>query len=100
MLAGCVNFFNPGLVVIGGDLAATRQLLAGVREAALQRSLPLAARDLRIVESRLGGRAGVLGAAIMVTEHVLAPAAVNALLEPQGGRWVPGRSDAGARRTA
>ena len=90
VLAGCVNFFNPGLVVIGGDLAGTRQLLDGVRQAALQRSLPLAARDLRIVESRLGGRAGVLGAAIMVTEHVLAPAAVNALLEPQGGRGSPG----------
>ena len=50
VLAGCVNFFNPGVIVIGGDLGeAHEQLLAGVREVIFQRSLPLATRDLRIV---------------------------------------------------
>ena len=43
-----------------------------------RRSLPLATRDLRLVASRLGDRAGVIGAAIMVTEHILSPAAVDA----------------------
>ncbi len=38
------------------------------------RSLPMATRDLRIGHSQLGDRAGVIGAAIMVIEHVLAPA--------------------------
>ena len=38
------------MIVIGGDIAeAHQQLLAGVREVAFQRSLPLATRDLRIV---------------------------------------------------
>ena len=81
VLAGCVNFFNPSVIVIGGDIGEVHeQLLAGVREVTFQRSLPLATRDLRIVPSRLGDRAGVIGAAIMVIEHVLAPAAIDQAL--------------------
>jgi predicted NBD/HSP70 family sugar kinase len=82
VLAGCVNFFNPGTIVIGGDLAeAHQQLLAGIREVIFQRSLPLATGDLRIVPSRLGDRAGVTGAAVMVIEHVLAPGAIDRAIE-------------------
>jgi predicted NBD/HSP70 family sugar kinase len=78
VLASCVNFFNPAVIVIGGDIAeAHEQLLAGVREVTFRRSLPLATRDLRTVPSRLGDRAGVTGAAIMVIEHVLAPATID-----------------------
>ena len=81
VLAGCVNFFNPNVIVIGGDLSdAGEQLLAGVREVTIQRSLPLATRDLRVVHSRLGDGAGVVGAAIMVIEHVLSPEAVDRAL--------------------
>jgi predicted NBD/HSP70 family sugar kinase len=78
VLAGCVNFFNPGAIVVGGDIAeAQDHLLAGVREVIFQRSLPLATRDLTIANSRLGDRAGVVGAAIMVIDHVLEPEAVD-----------------------
>ena len=78
MLAECINFFNPGAIVIGGELAeAPQQLLAGVREAAIGRSLPMATRDLRMGRSQLGARAGVIGAAVMVIEHVLAPENVD-----------------------
>jgi predicted NBD/HSP70 family sugar kinase len=78
VLAGTVNFFNPAVIVIGGDIAeAHEQLLAGVREITFQRSLPLATRDLRLVPSRLGDRAGIHGAATMVLEHVLAPEAID-----------------------
>ena len=78
VLAGTVNFFNPGVIVIGGDIAeAHEHLLAGVREGIFSRSLPLATRDLRIVPSQLGDRAGVIGAAVMATEEVLSPAAVD-----------------------
>jgi predicted NBD/HSP70 family sugar kinase len=84
VLAGCVNFFNPGAIVIGGDIAeAHQQLLAGVREVIFQRSLPLATGDLRIVPSRLGDRAGVIGVGIMVIEHILSPEAVDRVI--QGG---------------
>jgi predicted NBD/HSP70 family sugar kinase len=82
VLAGTVNFFNPAVIVVGGDIAeAHAQLLAGVREGILSRSLPLATRDLTIVPCRLGDRAGVTGAAIMAIEHVLAPEAVDRLLQ-------------------
>jgi predicted NBD/HSP70 family sugar kinase len=78
VLAGTVNFFNPGVIVIGGDIAeAHEHLLAGVREGIFSRSLPLATRNLGIVPSLLGDRAGVIGAATMATEHVLAPSAVD-----------------------
>jgi predicted NBD/HSP70 family sugar kinase len=78
VLASCVNFFNPAVIVIGGDIGEVReQLLAGVREVTFRRSLPLATRDLRTVPSRLGDRSGIIGAAIMVIEHVLAPDAVD-----------------------
>ena len=78
VLAGTVNFFNPAVIVIGGDIAeAHAELLAGVREGIFSRSLPLATRDLRIVPCRLGDRAGVTGAAITAIEHVLSPAAVD-----------------------
>jgi predicted NBD/HSP70 family sugar kinase len=84
VLAACVNFFNPGVIVVGGDLAeAHEQLLAGVREVTYQRSLPLATQDLLTVPSRLGDRAGVIGAAIMVIEHLLAPEVIDRAL--QGG---------------
>jgi predicted NBD/HSP70 family sugar kinase len=82
VLAGCVNFFNPRVIVIGGDLGqAHEQLLAGVREITFQRSLPLATRDLRMEPSRLGDRAGVIGAAIMVIERVLAPEAIDRAIQ-------------------
>jgi predicted NBD/HSP70 family sugar kinase len=88
VLASCVSFFNPSVIVIGGALAQTEQLLAGVQEIAFRRSLPLATRDLRVVASRLGDQAGVIGAAIMVTEHILAPAAVDEFTRPENSRKV------------
>jgi predicted NBD/HSP70 family sugar kinase len=82
VLAGSVNFFNPAAIVIGGDLGEVHeQLLAGVREVIFERSLPLATRDLRTEPSRLGDRAGVVGAAVMVIEHVLAPDVVDRALQ-------------------
>jgi predicted NBD/HSP70 family sugar kinase len=82
VLAATVNFFNPSTIVIGGDLSAAHQyLLAGAREIIFQRSLPLATGELRIVPSRLGDRAGAIGAAVMVTDHVLAPDAIDLAIQ-------------------
>lgn len=55
-------------------------LLAGIRETVYSRSLPLATQHLRIVGTQTSGRAGMLGAAAMVTHHMLAAPQVNALL--------------------
>ena len=69
-------------IVFGGDLGEVHeQLLAGMREVIFERSLPLATRDLRTEPSRLGDRAGAIGAAIMVIEHVLAPEAVDRAIQ-------------------
>jgi predicted NBD/HSP70 family sugar kinase len=81
VLAASVNLYNPSVIVIGGDVAqAHEQLLAGIREVVYQRSLPLATRHLRIVRSQLEDRAGVIGAAVMVIERVLSPAAIDAAI--------------------
>jgi predicted NBD/HSP70 family sugar kinase len=72
---------NPAVIVIGGDIArADEPLLAGIREVVYRRSLPLATGRLRIAPSRLDDVAGIIGAAVMVIEEVLAPAAVDAAL--------------------
>ncbi len=85
VLAASVNLYNPSVIVIGGDVAqAHEQLLAGVREVVYQRSLPLATRHLRVVRSQLADRAGVIGAAVMVIEQVLSPAAIDAAIAAQG----------------
>jgi predicted NBD/HSP70 family sugar kinase len=81
VLASLANFYNPHVIVIGGDVAEVHhQLLAGVREIVYQRSLPLATRRLRIAHSNLGDRAGVVGAAVMAIEQVLSPEAVEETL--------------------
>ena len=81
VLAASVNAFNPAVIVIGGDLAeADEPLLAGVREVVYQRSVPLGTRSLRIVPAELGDQAGVVGAASMAIEHVLAPDSVDRML--------------------
>ena len=72
VLAACVSMLNPSVIVIGGIVAeAGEHLLAGIREVVYRRSLPLATQHLRIVASRTKGRAGVLGASAMASDHVL-----------------------------
>ncbi|WP_030921446.1 ROK family protein [Streptosporangium amethystogenes] len=83
VLASIVNFFNPSVIVVGGDISeAGEQVLAGLREVIYSRSLPLATQHLTITGSELGDRAGVIGAAVMVIEHVLAPGSVDRSVSP------------------
>jgi len=85
VLAASVNFFNPGIIVIGGDMAhANEPLLAGVRQLVYQRAVPLGTRSLRITRSTLDDRAGVVGAAVMLIEHVFSPEVVDARLAGDG----------------
>lgn len=71
-LVSIVNFFNPGVIVLGGDLSqAGEHLLAGIRETVYSRSLPLATQHLQIRTSDLGDQAGVIGGAVMVIGNVL-----------------------------
>ena len=81
VLAGCVNLLNPAVIVVGGDVAAAGEpLIAGIREVVYRRSLPLATSRLQITLSELGDEAGIIGAAVMAIETVLAPHAIDSAL--------------------
>jgi hypothetical protein len=78
VLAECINFYNPGAIVLAGELAdASHHLLAGLRETAFARSLPMATRDLVVAPARLGPDADRTGAAVMAIEHVLSERSVD-----------------------
>jgi predicted NBD/HSP70 family sugar kinase len=71
VLATLVNFHNPSLIVIGGSVsAAGDKLLASIRETVLNRSLPLATRDLQIRISEFPEDSGLVGAVEMVMNEL------------------------------
>jgi predicted NBD/HSP70 family sugar kinase len=76
VLATVVCLINPGVLVIAGDLAETN-FLTGVREVLYRLAPPRATRHLTVTASKLGDRAGVIGAHAMVIDSVYAPEAVN-----------------------
>ena len=76
VLATVVTLLNPGVLMIAGDLAGT-SFLTGVRELLYQRALPRSTAHLHVLTSRLGERAGLVGAGAMVVEHLYAPERVE-----------------------
>ncbi|NTW38340.1 MAG: ROK family protein [Cellulomonadaceae bacterium] len=87
MLATLVNAFNPALVVLGGPLAEAGDLmLAAVRQAVYDRSLPLATRDLVITRSLDSDLVGITGSAFTVIDEIFAPDALKSWI----GRGRPG----------
>ena len=71
-LANLVNIFNPQMIVIGGGVSRMGEmLLRPARKAVNERAFKLPARTVRIVRSRLGYDAGILGAAAYVCEQKL-----------------------------
>ncbi|MET7377656.1 ROK family protein [Streptomyces sp. NPDC005526] len=72
VLATVVTLLNPGVLMIAGDLAGT-PFVTGVRELLYQRALPRSTAHLAVVTSRLGERAGLVGAGALVVEHLYAP---------------------------
>ena len=78
-LAALTNSYNPSLIVLGGALAQSSDiLLAAVREAVYRRSHPLVSRDLRIVRSQMGSSAALVGAAISVADETFEPHTLSA----------------------
>lgn len=64
-IAGMVNLFNPALVIIGGGVAQTGDiLLEPIRQVVQRRSLPAATRVVRITTAMLGRRSSSMGAVI------------------------------------
>jgi len=72
VLASLINVLNPSRIVVGGGLLRLGPLLlAELKSAALQASTPLATTDLAIVQTALGERAGVVGAAWLASERLI-----------------------------
>lgn len=71
-LAGLVNVFNPGLVVLGGRFSRLYPFVAPTIEAELDRlALPAPRRLVRVVPATLGVNASLLGAAELAFEPLL-----------------------------
>lgn len=65
-LAGMINIFNPELVIIGGTLSVTGDyLLHSIRSSVMKFSLGLVNKDTNFLISKLGERAGVIGACML-----------------------------------
>lgn len=70
-LANLVSLLNPEIIVVGGGVAAAGNLLLGPARATMRRwAQPLAVRQVRVVRSSLGSRAGLLGIARLAFLHV------------------------------
>jgi len=81
VLATAITLLNPQAVVVGGDMSAAIDVYAaGLRESVYAASTVLATRDLQVLPSTYGDRAGLVGCAVMALDHVLAPRSVDARL--------------------
>lgn len=71
-IAGLINIFNPGLVVIGGKVSAVHDyLMLPIKSAVQKHSLNMINRDTTIKLSKLGERAGAIGACVLSRSKLL-----------------------------
>lgn len=93
MLASLINTLNPSLIVLGGHVAESGDLvLATVRQAIYDRSHPVATRDLVITRSVDSDAVGLTGAAFIVIDEVFATEAL--------GRWIDNGRPSSALQSA
>jgi len=71
VLAGLVNFLNPGCIILGGGVVEGGSFFVDiVRESVMKDALTVAARDLKVVAAELGNAAGFIGAAFLGRENL------------------------------
>ncbi len=86
VLSGLVNFFNPSSVYIGGSVSEVGNvLLAAIRQAIYQHSLPLTTRNLSIHPLSTGEDAGIIGAAVLIADEIIAG---NYLPQNALAKWI------------
>lgn len=72
-IALLINIFNPELVILGGSLATTGEYLRlPIKSAVNKYSLSLVNTDTQLIISKLGKKAGVNGACLLVRNRLLA----------------------------
>ena len=71
-IAGLINIFNPELVVLGGRVAAAKEyLLLPIKSAIQKHTLNLINQDTTIKFSKLGRKAGPIGACMLSRSKLL-----------------------------
>lgn len=71
-MAGLINIFNPELVVIGGTLAkAGDYLFLPLRSSIKKYSLNMVSNDSKIKLSKLGDKAGIVGASMLARSKTI-----------------------------
>lgn len=71
-IAGLINIFNPELVIIGGKIARVQDyILLPIKSAVQKHSLSLINRDTKIKLSKLGDKAGAIGACMLSRSKLL-----------------------------
>lgn len=71
-IAGLINLFNPELIVIGGNIATTKEyLLLPVKSAIQKHSLNIINSDTTIKYSKLGRKAGAIGSCMLSRSKLL-----------------------------
>lgn len=71
-IAGLINIFNPEVVIIGGSIARTGDyLLLPIKTAVRKYALNLVSTDTIIKTSKLGDKAGVVGACMLARHKML-----------------------------
>ncbi len=72
-IALLINLFNPELVILGGSLAVTGEYIRlPIKSAINKYSLSLVSNDTQLKMSKLGERAGIIGACLLVRNRMLA----------------------------
>ncbi|WP_106829612.1 ROK family transcriptional regulator [Parabacteroides pacaensis] len=71
-LAGLINLFNPEVVIIGGPLSLTQDYIRlPIKSAIRKHSLNLVNQDTELVVSKLGEKAGLIGACLLARGKLL-----------------------------
>lgn len=71
-IATVINMFNPELIILGGSLSLTGDtILLPIKSAINKYSLSIVNNDTQLKLSKLGERAGVMGACLLVRDKLL-----------------------------
>ncbi|MBR6731226.1 MAG: ROK family protein, partial [Bacteroidales bacterium] len=71
-IAGLINIFNPELVIIGGIVASAKEyLMLPIKSAIQKHSLNMVNKDTSIKFSKLGEKAGAIGACMLSESKLL-----------------------------
>ncbi len=70
VLSTMVSFFNPEVIVLGGDLGSEPLMLGAARAEIVKRPLELASKELAFVATALPNDAGIRGAASLAIDQL------------------------------